>query len=64
MTEIQKKIEIATYYAFCLNDLESGITLDEMNITLSGFKEDENYLACEGLTRAIKDYNLIQEQNG
>ena len=61
-SETESKLVISEYYEYALNDLNNGITIDEMNYFVSCFEEEENYLACAGIKSAINNYTETIKQ--
>jgi len=59
MIEITNKQIIESYYSNSLSELQSGCTIEDMQEVLYYYEELENYLACEGVKRAIDDFKYI-----
>jgi len=47
--------EINKFYRIALLDLAEGVSIDELELYLDMYKEDENYEACAGILKAINE---------
>jgi DNA-binding transcriptional MerR regulator len=54
--------EIYKFYKIALLDLEEGVSLEELELYLKMYEEEENYEACAGILKAINEtkYDTIQ----
>jgi len=43
------------FYLLALLDIENGVTLDELKETLKMYEQIEDYYACAGILKAIKE---------
>ena len=51
------------YYEIYMYNLQQGLlTLDECNWDLEMLEEEEEYLACAGVFRAMNNYKAIEEE--
>ncbi len=48
------KERVSAYYLLGLHDIAKGLELKVLESVLSDLEEDEDYEACEGLSKAIK----------
>lgn len=51
-----KERVVKEFYLMALVDLNNGASLDEMYETLQMYEEIEDYEACAGILKAIKEY--------
>lgn len=49
------KEEIEYFYRLTLIDIRDGVDLEELEMILKLYEEEENYEACAGILRAIKE---------
>ena len=61
--------EIYKFYRIALIDLAEGVSLEELELYLKMYEEEENYEACAGILKAINEtkYDTIEnikEKNG
>lgn len=47
---------IGSYYAQAISELYSGCSIVDMQYALMYYEEEEKYLACEGIKRALDDF--------
>ena len=47
--------EINKFYRIALLDLVEGVTVEELELYLKMYEEEENYEACAGILKAIKE---------
>lgn len=54
--------EIFKFYRIALLDLAEGVSLEELEIYLKMYEDEENYEACAGILKAINEtkYDTIQ----
>jgi methionine salvage enolase-phosphatase E1 len=52
------------YYVDSLEELLGGNSVGNLTKLIDGYLDIENYLACEGIKKAIDKYKQIQENNG
>ena len=54
--------EIYKFYRIALLDLAEGVSLEELEIYLKMYEDEENYEACAGILKAINEtkYDTIQ----
>lgn len=54
--------EIYKFYRIALLDLAEGVSLEELELYLKMYEEEENYEACAGILKAINEtkYDTIQ----
>lgn len=62
--KLNAEITITMYYLESLEDLLTGISVDVLLKQVEGYLGVENYLACEGIKRAIYKHKQIQVNNG
>jgi len=46
---------IKEYYLLALLDIQNGVSLDELKQTLKMYEDIEDYEACAGILKAIKE---------
>ena len=51
------------FYLLALLDIENGVTLDELKQTLKMYEDIEDYEACAGILKAIKEIENDNRQN-
>lgn len=49
------KEEIDYFYRLTMIDIRDGIDLEELKYLLDLYEEEENYLACAGIHKAIQE---------
>jgi hypothetical protein len=49
------KATVREYYLLALIDFRNGLSVQEMNKTLKMFEDLEDYEACAGILKAIKE---------
>lgn len=54
--ERRNKRVIDSYYAQAISELYSGCLIIDMQHALMYYEEEEKYLACEGIKRALDDF--------
>lgn len=56
------KDEMYRFYRIALIDLLDGVSIDELELYLKLYEEEENYEACAGILKAIEEarYDTIQ----
>lgn len=47
--------EIYRFYRIALLDIAEGVPLDELEIYIKMYEEEENYEACAGILKAIEE---------
>ena len=47
--------EIYKFYRIAIIDLAEGVSVEELEIYLKMYEEEENYEACAGILKAIKE---------
>lgn len=47
--------EINKFYRIALLDLVEGVTVEELELYLKMYEEEENYEACAGILKAINE---------
>lgn len=54
--------EIYKFYRIALLDLAEGVSVEELELYLMMYEEEENYEACAGILKAINEtkYDTIQ----
>ncbi len=67
MTESEYKGDdsevVDAYYSIYLYNLEQGLlTLEECNWDLEMLEEEEQYLACAGVFKAMNNYKAIKDE--
>lgn len=62
--ELESEIIITMYYIDSLEELLGGNKVDNLLSISKSYLDIENYLACEGIKRAVDKYKQIQENNG
>jgi hypothetical protein len=54
---------IDAYYEICMYNLDEGfMTLEECEWDLEMLEEEEEYLACAGVFKAMNNYKAIKEE--
>jgi hypothetical protein len=61
--ELESEIIITMYYIDSLEELLGGNSVGNLTKLIDGYLDIENYLACEGIKKAIDKYKQIQEKN-
>ena len=51
------------FYLLALLDIENGVTLDQLKETLKMYESLEDYEACAGILKAIKEYEYDNRQD-
>ena len=51
------------FYLLALLDIENGVTLDELKETLKMYEQIEDYSACLGIHKAIKEIEYDNRQD-
>ena len=57
------KTIVREYYLLALIDFRNGLSIDEMNKTLKMYEDLEDYEACAGILKAIKEYEYDNRQD-
>ena len=57
------KATVREYYLLALIDFRNGLSIEEMNKTLKMYEDLENYEACAGILKAIKEYEYDNRQD-
>jgi len=54
--------EMHRFYRIAIIDLLDGVSIEELELYLKLYQEEENYEACAGILKAIKEtrYDTIQ----
>lgn len=55
--------EIYKFYRIALIDLAEGVSLEELELYLKMYEEEENYEACAGILKAINETKYDTTQN-
>lgn len=55
--------EIYKFYRIALLDLAEGVSLEELELYLKMYEEEENYEACAGILKAINETKYDTTQN-
>lgn len=50
------KKNIREFYLLALIDFQHGVSMEEMKETLRMYEDVEDYEACQGILKAIKEY--------
>lgn len=59
LEERSNKEIIYNYYIMALQDLYHGSTYDELSELLQHYEEEEMYLACAGIKKALDESNYL-----
>ncbi len=59
---MNKKV-VNEFYLLALLDIQKGVTLDELKQTLKMYEDLEDYEACAGILKAIKEYEYDNRQD-
>lgn len=54
---------IKEFYLLALIDFKNGLSLQDMYDTLKMYEDLEDYEACEGILKAIKEYEYDNRQD-
>ena len=57
------KETIREFYLLALIDLQNGVSMEEMYETLKMYEDLEDYEACAGILKAIKEYEYDNRQD-
>ena len=57
------KTIVKEYYLLALIDFRNGLSIEEMNKTLKMFEDLEDYEACAGILKAIKEIEYDNRQD-
>ena len=57
------KTIVREYYLLALIDFRNGLSIEEMNKTLKMYEDLEDYEACAGILKAIKEYEYDNRQD-
>ena len=57
------KATVREYYLLALIDFRNGLSIEEMNKTLKMYEDLEDYEACAGILKAIKEYEYDNRQD-
>ena len=58
-----KQDEFLEYYFLALNDLKNGASIQEMEKAIEQMEEEENFEACAGILKAIKEVKYTTIKN-
>ena len=50
------KQAVKEFYLLALIDFQHGVSMEEMKETLKMYEDIEDYEACQGIQKAIKEY--------
>ena len=57
------KTIVREYYLLALIDFQNGVSMDEMYKTLKMYEDLEDYEACAGILKAIKEIEYDNRQD-
>ena len=55
INEEDRRTVIYTHYEYTMQDYEAGLTLESLKATLKHYEDEELYLPCAGISKAIKE---------
>ena len=61
--ELESEIIITMYYIDSLEELLDGKSVGNLTELIEDYLDIENYLACEGIKKAIYKYKQIEKNN-
>lgn len=61
--ELESEIIITMYYIDSLEELLDGKSVGNLTELIEDYLDIENYLACEGIKKAIDKYKQIEKNN-
>lgn len=53
---------INEFYLLAVLDLENGVPIEDLKKALKMYEQNEDYLACAGILKAIKEYEYFNNR--